>query len=127
MRICSSPSPHLSTHIVINIKFHFLLETYGDEALFRRIEYYQDKWHEESTNYFQVKEEVDHLHSDVDEMRSTLISVKKGNLLFGTCTQLAISVLEVLHAGVQQLWIICITILIYNYIHARELLFSMPT
>lgn len=56
----------------------FLPETYGDEVLFRRIEEYRDKWHAEITHYVEIKEDVEHLQSDVEGMKLILKDIEKG-------------------------------------------------
>ena len=56
-------------------------EKYGDEDMFCKIKYYQTKWQEESINYFQVKQDVDSLYSNVDEVKLALKGVEEGKYL----------------------------------------------
>lgn len=54
-------------------------ETYVDEALFKKIEDYREKWHAEVTNYVEVKEDIEHLRTDVEDVKQILQDFEKGD------------------------------------------------
>ena len=56
----------------------FPSETYGDEALYTRVEDYREKWLAETAHYVEVKKDVEELQSEVEDLKGTLKDIEKG-------------------------------------------------